>query len=660
VFTAGKRQVHVSQLQDKYWQFLTDRRVLQRAAHLVGSDSRNDFEDSYLERQIFSHYRDEIITDIIHSLNSGRYLPQPATPVSIPKSELSRRPGLQLPYRDRIVLQAILMIVAPLVDEQLSENVWSWRVKEELKGKTPIEIGKRGLFSESDIGDFPFLKRKTIRTYIEEFEPWYALWPQFDERTRVALVDEDYKYMLFSDIAGYFENISLPILRDLLFKLLPDAPNTINLLMAHLYAWCRPAYDGSSTQRGIPQGNAISSFLGNIFLKPVDDFFDFHLDKSRILYFRYMDDIRILAKTREEARQAALALEEQIRSCQLNLQTSKTKLVSADDAMKMITDRRLIKLDGLLPRYKERKLTRERLLIELQEVARDRGDSRDARSIRGTKPLDGLNLRVLRRWAATHYEAKSAVPVARVATEALHNPNYKVTRELLRIGRRFPNRRNIAQAVSRFICARRPSFEYHEAELLRALRHFHMLPEEIFEHAERNANGSEYDPYVRVQSVLLLLRRRGELDAADLLVSNCLKSPDSRVILAGVLAVALNGPQAVAGHLRRLAAHASHDVTKLVQYVRALRREHQPREALLQFVFGTPDTIAERVYTYAAFLRFISTGDAKGSRRLMEVVEPEIQNRYTNAELRRFLRFLKTKAEENLFFLAGHHERDGD
>lgn len=645
-----------SSAQDRYWHFLLDRVSLQRAAHLVADDSRHDFQESYIDRQVFTHYRDQIIVEIIDALTTGRYLPGPAVPANIPKSEFSERPGSLLPYRDRIVVQAIAMIIAPIADEFLSDNVWSWRVKDEIKGKTPDQI-RTGLFKESDISDFPFLKRKSIKKYVDEFEPWYALWPKFEELTSDALQSGDYKWMLVSDISGYFENIQLDMLRDLLISNLPGANNTVNLLMDHLHAWSRRTYEGTPVKRGIPQGNSVSSFLGNIFLKPVDDHFEYNF-AGDVKYFRYMDDIRILAKDKRTAVDAALALEEQIRLCQLNLQSSKTKILTATDAMKQITDKRLERLDDLKELMLAKKIAKPEALALLDDIYKSKGSWKNTKALR-QKPAEGLNLRALRRWAQLHYDLGSSIPVDRMVDEALANPDYKITRELLKIGRRFPGKKTACQRVSNFITDNLATFEYHEAELIRAIRYFHHLPEELYARALRNVLAQEVDPYVRVQSARLMAKLPDIEFDADLIVKSCLRSPDMRVVTAGVMSASLDDAQSVSAHLRAFAGHSAHDVLRLAQYIRALRRETGPRTRLLDFVFGTPSMVAQRVYDYASFLRFISTGSADASEDIISRCESVMSARYTAAEMKVFLRFLRNRARANLSWLAkGNHGRD--
>lgn len=617
---------------------------------MVSLDRRVDFQENLIEAQVASYYRSQIIADIIHALGEDRYLPHPATPAPVPKSEVSERPGYLLPYRDHLVCYAITMILAPIIDQSLSESVWSWRVKPVLRGKMPDEVSELTIFRETELSDFPFLKKKTIRTYIDEFNPWYALWPKFDEETQLTLEGPDYGWMLFSDISGYFENIQLGLLRDLLFHICPEAPNTINLLFRHLKAWCRPAYDGASTERGIPQGNSVSSFLGNIFLKPVDDHFDFFFDQADVRYFRYMDDIRIVAKTKEDAVQAALALERQIRGSQLNLQTAKTLLLPTAEAIRYITDRRLTKLDLLQEKVWEPKRDRQRILEGLQSVYLDSGDSIDSRSIR-FRPARKLNLRTLKRWAHIHYLIGSDLPVNRIADEAILNPDYKITRELLKAAKRFPSKRGVATRVAREIARGAITFDHHEAELLRAIRHFHSVSVEAIERAVRNLRASEADPYVRMQSGLLVLRIIGRPTDADQAIESCMASPDLRVVTIGVLCASLLSPVEVSSQIRSFATHASHEVSRLVQYIRALRRERDVRQDLLEFIFGTKDVIYQRVYDYTGFLRFIACGDAMASSDLIERCERQLANKRASAEFQMLMRFLHQQAAENLILL---------
>lgn len=101
----------------------------------------------------------------------------------------------------------------------------------------------------------------------------------------------------------------------------------MNLLFNFLEPWeVRTSY-GRVHLRGIPQGNFVSSFLGNLFLLPLDlRFKDFEKEKEA-RYFRYMDDVRIFTKKLEDARLAVFTMDRELRRLHLNVQTAKTKIL---------------------------------------------------------------------------------------------------------------------------------------------------------------------------------------------------------------------------------------------------------------------------------------------------------------------------------------------
>ena len=191
------------------------------------------------------------------------------------------------------------------------------------------------MFHETDPLDVPFLKRKQIVREIDPFDPWYAAWPEFDRESRESFEESEYRFLATSDISAYFENIQLGILRDVLHQLVPAEPRIVNLLMSSLEAWTVKTQAGRPQMRGIPQGTTISSFLGNVFLQPLDTALVTFEKETDARYFRYMDDIRIFTRSLKDARRAVFLLDSTLRSLHLNVQTAKTRIY--DEATKEIT-----------------------------------------------------------------------------------------------------------------------------------------------------------------------------------------------------------------------------------------------------------------------------------------------------------------------------------
>ena len=99
-----------------------------------------------------------------------------------------------------------------------------------------------------------------------------------------------YSWYLKSDIEKYFDRVDHEILMELRKRKIKD-----RALTDLLY---RIIGNAPEPGKGLPIGNLTSQFLANVYLDPLD-----HLIKDRLRvrgYIRYMDDLLLLANTREE------------------------------------------------------------------------------------------------------------------------------------------------------------------------------------------------------------------------------------------------------------------------------------------------------------------------------------------------------------------------
>ena len=248
--------------------------VLKRAWHLVRNDARTDFIHDTYRYSEFGFNLEENLKSIQEDLFREKNYPKPLLEIDVPKSSLAVRPGSVPEIEDRIVTYAIIYLIAPCLDKKLPEGVYSYRLKSEKV--------RDSLFHDHEILKFPFLKKKTIQERIDIVEPWYGQWPIFIEKSKYAFEQEGYKFLAISDIVSYFENIDLEILRDeILLKHLPKEQKIINLLMHILEYWTWRSCEGKPVSRGIPQGNEVSSFLGNIYLLSLDEEFESFLKIMR-------------------------------------------------------------------------------------------------------------------------------------------------------------------------------------------------------------------------------------------------------------------------------------------------------------------------------------------------------------------------------------------
>ena len=356
----------------KLWDQLLTPEILTRGWHLARDDVRQDFSEDLFSTDVYGQDLENNIQETLNRIKTRSYQARPLFRMEVPKGTLTYRPGTVIPINDRVVLSAIILLLAPKVDSLLSDSVFSWRLRDPLPG-----TGK--IFRESKITDLPFLRKRTVRVLVDPFENWYEQWPAFDERTRRLYQEEGYRYLATSDIAAYFENIQLPILRDQLLRYVPGEQELVNLLCYFMETWAEPTGEGRAHFRGIPQGNFISSFLGNIFLLPLDESILEYCKNKEAAYFRYMDDVRIFTKDREEARFSLLIMARKLRELHLNVQTGKTRIYdeSLSEITKLLIDDRADDLSEMIDEIRNKfrrtspsPLQKTKYLVTLKSIAK--------------------------------------------------------------------------------------------------------------------------------------------------------------------------------------------------------------------------------------------------------------------------------------------------
>jgi hypothetical protein len=127
------------------------------------------------------------------------------------------------------------------------------------------------------------------------------------------------------DLAAFYETISHRALQRVVSPF-GGSNEAWEMIRKCLCVWTSEV-KGIRVDHGIPQGPIASDFLAEIFLLPLDE----AMDKTGIPYIRYVDDIRVLAKTEGEVRRAAVVLEMECRRWSLIPQGSKFKVSYAKD-----------------------------------------------------------------------------------------------------------------------------------------------------------------------------------------------------------------------------------------------------------------------------------------------------------------------------------------
>ena len=495
-----------------YYDKLSDLSILRRAWHLARNDSRADFILDPYRFADFAFRLDDNLEGIARSLRSGTYHPKPLLTIDVPKSSLSVRPGSVLSIEDKIVMFAIACLIAPHLDKKLPDAVYSWRVKK--------QSNKKDLFENHEILRFPFLKRVTIQRRIEFVEPWYGLWPNFIKDAEAAYKENGYRFLVLSDIVAYFENIDIGLLRDLLLHYLPRQPKIINFLINLLDYWSWPAVHGGMTKRGIPQGNGVSSFLGNIYLLPLDKAFLQLQKRYDIKYLRYMDDIKVMAKDIQVARDSLFLMNEKLRELRLNIQGAKTRILKDGEIREELFDDRLARVNSIIDKIQKKKsLSRDErnslvdnLRIELKRVKGRRG-------VIGDKEL-----RLFRRLVTGFALLRNSGMVRLVLDQLERNPDSRLIYSAVHYLRFLDrNMRTISDRIYRFLIEGGLLFPYQEANCLMTLRYQRDLSADIFREAKKLLRSKRKHWYVRQQAALLISMKNlsnRELDALNKLAAD--------------------------------------------------------------------------------------------------------------------------------------------
>lgn len=159
--------------------------------------------------------------------------------------------------------------------------------------------------------------------------PWWLLWPQFQQR--IWKFTNLYEYVVVTDIANYFDCIPLASLRNTLASYGKFSENLLNFLFYLLesFSW-RPYYMPHSGV-GLPQINFDAPrLLAHAYLFKLDEELESTTNGN---FVRWMDDIDAGVNSREEGKRLLRILDNVLSSQGLRLNTSKSKILFAQDAV---------------------------------------------------------------------------------------------------------------------------------------------------------------------------------------------------------------------------------------------------------------------------------------------------------------------------------------
>jgi len=222
---------------------------------------------------------------LLHEKLQGAWKPTSPIRLYMPKASKLLRPLSLLSLDDQIVFQAIA--------EQMATR------------RAAVE--RRVVFSNC---------LNTDPKSIFFLQDWRRTYGGFSTRLARHLAAGNH-WIAHFDLAAFYETISHRALQSIVARS-GGSSEVWKLIREWLCVWTSGA-GGIPVDHGIPQGPVASDFIAEIFLLPLDE----AMVKAGIPYIRYVDDIRVLARTEEQVRKAAIILEMECRRWSLIPQSSK-------------------------------------------------------------------------------------------------------------------------------------------------------------------------------------------------------------------------------------------------------------------------------------------------------------------------------------------------
>lgn len=211
----------------------------------------------------------------------------------------------------------------------------------------------------------------------------------------VAYVESGHRFVASFDLTAFYDSIDHRVLRHFLRDIKVDE-DLIEFLLSNLVVWTsstwpngeEPIYHG----HGIPQGPLPSGLLAEVLLKYLDD----KGIRNGARYLRYVDDIKIFAKTETQLRQRLVGLDLASKEVGLFPQSSKVAISEVKDPYDQIKSVSRPPEPALRP-----KVNQERLRKRLLELTRRGNVSDDAKTrfkylLGNVQPHSRLNLRLLK------------------------------------------------------------------------------------------------------------------------------------------------------------------------------------------------------------------------------------------------------------------------